>query len=101
VLPLAEAIAGLLGVVSVSSKKVQGAYDELISDFGPEKRILLDTPLESIANSWGRYAPKVLRWRLSRLLADARGENMEFAEEGRGGIYGKLDFDRYITGLPS
>jgi len=95
VMPLAEGIAGLLGVVSVNAKKVREAYRELISDFGPENKILLDLDPKYMEASSGKYASAELRRMLARFIADFHAERVFFIMEGHGGIYGKLDFGGY------
>ena len=71
-IPLPEIIGSVLGV-GPTSKRVQGVYERLLADLGPELTILRDAPLRRLpppANrSWGRACGECGpgRWRCRRL----------------------------------
>lgn len=82
IVPLAEIIAEVMGVGSVTSKKVEAEYVRLTDILADEFTILLDTPLEDIAShaSEPLLAVAIGRMREGRLTI----------EPGYDGIYGKV-----------
>jgi len=79
-IPLAEILSELLGC-GPGAKKVLSAYERLLSELGPELKILLDVPLSDVASVGGP------------LLAEAIGRmrlNQVVCEEGYDGEYGVI-----------
>ncbi len=82
IVPLAEIIAEVEGVASVSSKKVEMEYRRLTQELADEFTILLDTPIEDIS----RHATDPLLG-----MAIERMRKGELCiEPGYDGIYGKV-----------
>ncbi len=60
VIPLDEILSRIMGV-GVNSKKVRNAYTELLSALGAELRILLDAPLDAIADAASPLVAQAIR----------------------------------------
>jgi len=78
---LDKIIAEAMGVKSRSSKKVIAAYNDIVSQIGTELRILLDEPLESMADKVpSRILEGIRRVRAGELIV----------EPGYDGEYGRI-----------
>ncbi len=80
-LPLAEIIKRALNQKNPFLKTVQEKWQDLVSTFGNEIRVLLDVPLEDIARV---TIPSVLE------IITALREGDVFFKPGGGGVYGKI-----------
>jgi uncharacterized protein (TIGR00375 family) len=79
-IPLSEILSELLGVGS-GSKTVMGKYYRLIQQVGPELTILIETPINQLANTGiPRFAEAVSRVR----------QNMVQRKAGFDGVFGKI-----------
>lgn len=78
-IPLAELISIAKDVKQTNSKKVQGLWMQLVEKFKSEINILVDSPIEQIAEIDGEIAKNILAFRNGYVLYIAGG----------GGNYGK------------
>ncbi len=70
-IPLPEVLAEFMGVRSATSKRVTREYERLLANLGPEFEILLDMPLEDIAQVGGqRLAEGLGRMRRGEVLVE-------------------------------
>lgn len=84
VIPLSELIAGALGVATVTSSKVWGAYNSLIKRFGNEFDVLFEAPEPELV--------KVVGERVAGIIIKARRQEIK-VEPGYDGVYGHPVFD--------
>ena len=84
-MPLAELISAVYGK-GVTTKTVQGKWDELITNFGNEINVLIDAPLGDIKKIDSSVANAIESFR----------NNTINVIPGGGGKYGKIDFDSTI-----
>jgi len=82
IIPLAQMISMAIGVKSPSSKKVMSRWTELISTFGDEVNVLVDSPIDEIA---GAAEPRVVS--AIRAFRDGR----VILHPGGGGEYGSAE----------
>ena len=80
IVPLEILIADSLGIRTVSSKKVQAIYDELIGKLGNEFSILLDVPADEIRKVHSTVGEAIERVRAGKL----------HIRPGYDGIYGEV-----------
>jgi PHP family Zn ribbon phosphoesterase len=81
IIPLAEIISKAVGVSTLSSKKVSGIWRKLAERFGNEISVLIDAPVEEIAEaSSEEVSQAVLMFREGRVRI----------KPGGGGQYGKI-----------
>lgn len=80
-LPLHEIIAKALGVSTVDSKRVWRCYDRLVEGFGTEYAVLLDAPMEGLAEAAGP--------RLAEAIIAVREGRVE-VRPGYDGVYGDV-----------
>jgi uncharacterized protein (TIGR00375 family) len=81
-LPLSEIIATVLGVESVSTQAVWKIYNLLISKFGDEYTILIETPKDDLA--------EILEPSIADAILRARTGSVHVVP-GYDGVYGKID----------
>ncbi|WP_409200348.1 TIGR00375 family protein [Methanobrevibacter sp. DSM 116169] len=84
-MPLAEIIS-MVYDKGVTTKTVQGKWQNLIDSFGPEINILLDTPLDEINKVDSDVCIAINSFRNDSLTISPGG----------GGKYGSIDFDKNI-----
>jgi len=82
--PLAEIIAEALGIHDVYSKKVQDAWKGLVERFKSEIAVLVDVPVHRIEKADARVARLIALYRKGQFTI----------EEGGGGKYGRMLFDK-------
>lgn len=81
IVPLQEVIAEAHGVTTTAGKKIQDAYEALISDVGNEFHVLLDAPIDVISSaSTPRIAEAIRRMRAGEMRITP----------GYDGVYGKV-----------
>ncbi|MEM4497500.1 MAG: hypothetical protein QW692_01585, partial [Nitrososphaerota archaeon] len=85
-LPLQELIALAMGVepeseAALNSKKVWSIYEQLVSAFGSELKVLLEADLEEIARASSRE--------IASMIAKLRGGEIKLIP-GYDGVYGKI-----------
>lgn len=81
IIPLAEVLAELKGVSSVTSKAVRSEYFEVLSRLGDEFSVLRSVPVEAIANAGFPL--------LARAISRLRSGNV-VREPGYDGVYGTI-----------
>ena len=81
-LPLSEIIATVLGVESVSTQAVWKIYNLLISKFGDEYTVLMETPKDDLA--------EILEPAIADAILRVRKGSI-YVIPGYDGVYGKLD----------
>ncbi len=81
VAPLMELIRASLGLKTTTSSTVMKYYQKMISDFGDEARIIVDSSEEELM----KYDKK-----LANLIINARKGNLHVSQGG-GGIYGMVE----------
>ncbi len=82
-LPLAEVIRMWKGVSSVSSQSVRKAYDDFISKFGNEFRVLLETSRSELSG---------IDQRLADMIIQNRQGSVTYNPPGYDGVYGEPVF---------
>ncbi|WP_456484469.1 TIGR00375 family protein [Methanopyrus kandleri] len=83
IIPLAEIIAKALGLSTITAKKVRAVWNSLVRRFGSEIDVLIETPIEEIAE---------VDKRVAELLRSFR-EGTVNIQPGGGGEYGKIITD--------
>jgi uncharacterized protein (TIGR00375 family) len=81
-IPLAEIIKKTLGHSSTNTKKVKGAWEDLIFRFGSEVNVLVDTKMDDIAGATDQE--------ISDSIGAFREGRIQF-HPGGGGQYGSLE----------
>jgi uncharacterized protein (TIGR00375 family) len=80
-LPLSEIVTAVLGVAYQGAQKVWNVYNPLIEKFGDEYSVLMDAPLEEMA--------EIVEPRIAEAIVRVREEKMKVIP-GYDGVYGQL-----------
>jgi len=81
IVPLLEILRAIKGHSTTKTKSIQHTYYQLIKEFGTETNILIDVPLDEIAQE---------HQKLAEILQKFRDDRIEFEFVGRAGHYGKI-----------
>ncbi len=81
IVPLLEILRALKGQSTTKTKSIQHMYYQLIEEFDTETNILIDAPLDEIAQE---------HQKLAEILRKFRDDRIEFEFVGRAGHYGKI-----------
>ncbi|MEJ2294635.1 MAG: endonuclease Q family protein [Candidatus Lokiarchaeota archaeon] len=82
-IPLIDIIRSIKNIKSTNSKTVLNAYNDIISQLGPEYEILIDLPIEKIKN----YNKNI-----AEIIDAMRNDEITYTAGG-GGTYGTIKFD--------
>lgn len=81
IVPLLEILRAIKGHSTTKTKSIQHMYYQLIEEFDTETNILIDVPLDEIAQE---------HQKLAEILRKFRDDRIEFEFVGRAGHYGKI-----------
>lgn len=79
IIPLAEVLSLAMGIGTITSKKIQDKYNDLIKKFGTEINVLIDRNIDEI---------KKVDPRVGQIIEKFRGERIRYIAGG-GGQYGR------------
>ncbi|HEY0087773.1 MAG TPA: hypothetical protein VGB37_02955, partial [Candidatus Lokiarchaeia archaeon] len=82
-IPLIDIIRSVKKIKSVNSKTVLKQYNAIISELGPEFKVLIDTPIKEIEN---------FDKEISSVINAFRNNEIEYTPGG-GGTYGQIKID--------
>ena len=85
-LPLAEIIRVWKGIANVNSKTVRNAYDDFISKFGNEFKVLLETPFAELER---------IDEKLANMIMQNREGTITYTP-GYDGVYGEPLFSKFV-----